>query len=156
LILSVSTPALAKESKKDDQPEYRLLEDGTADLGTYRIEIFDPILRKTLHVDFELLGAVDFEDPEKFAKYMRGRYHKLRELVYISIRTCTPDQLTDPTHHTLNRKITSRVNRAFGHKFLKSVEPINYRLAQWSEDEGMVTIPMRPLPDKSTTSQSGT
>ena len=142
------TTTWAEEKAEAPELECQLMEDGTADLGKYQIKIFDPVLRKTLHVNFELLGAVNFEDQDKFLEYMKGRYQQLRELVDTSIRTCTPEQLTDATHHTLNRKITSRINRAFGWKFLDSVEPINYRLIQWSVDEGMVPVPLRPLPPK--------
>lgn len=145
LILFVPTASFAEEKKELD---YKFLEDGTVDLGKFKIKIFDPVLRKTLHINFELLGSVNFEEQEKFMEYMNGRYQQLRELVYTSIQTCTPDQLTDPTHHTLNRKITARVNRAFGWKFINSVEPINYQLVQWSEDEGMVPIPLRPMSKK--------
>lgn len=150
-ILLMPTVAWAEEPKEDDEvKEYRLMEDGTADLGVYKIKIFDPVLRKTLNVNFELLGAVNFDDEEKFMPYMKGRYHRLRELVNTSIRTCTQEELTDPTHHILSRKITSRINRAFGWKFLNSIEPINYRLVQWSIDEGMVPIPLKPMPKKPT------
>ncbi|MGD9126008.1 MAG: hypothetical protein PVH19_01410 [Planctomycetia bacterium] len=145
LLLVLSTPATI-QAEEEKVPDYKLMEDGTADLGKYQIEIFDPVLRKKLSVNFELLGAVQFDDQEKFMGYMKRHYYQLRELVNTTIRTCTSDQLTDPTHHTLNRKITSRVNRAFGWKFLKSVEPINYRLIQWSKEEGMVLIPLRPMP----------
>lgn len=139
----------AEEDEEDEEVKYQFLEDGTADLGTYHIKIFDSILRKTLNVSFELLGAVNFEDKDKFMEYMDRRYYQLRELVNTSIRTCTLDELTDSTHHILKRKIISRVNRVFGWKFLDLVEPINFRLVQWSIDEGMVPIPLRPMPKKS-------
>lgn len=148
LISLMPATAWAEEDKEDEEVKYQLLDDGTADLGIYRIKIFDSVLRKTLNVSFELLGAVNFDDEDKFIEYMDRRYYQLRELVNTSIRTCTPKELTDPTHQILNRKITSRVNRAFGWKFLDSVEPINYRLVQWSADEGMVPIPLRPMPKK--------
>ena len=135
-----------EKKKEDEAPQYKLMEDGTADLGKYRIEIFDPILRKTLSVNFDLLGSVRFEDQDKFMDYMNRHYYQLRELVNTAVRTCTADQLTDPTHHTFKRKLTSRINRAFGWKFLKSVEPINYRLIQSSKEEGVVLIPLRPMP----------
>jgi hypothetical protein len=115
--------------------------DGVAELGLYRVQLFDPISKYRFRVDFELMARTPFETKREFQNYMNGQYRTLRDQVATAVRTCSIEELRDPNHTIMSKKIITRVNRIFERRLFEKVELVHYRLFEKSP-EGVSFLPL--------------
>ncbi len=123
-------PGLAVEALAPGVERLGYYGHGVAELGKYRVEIFDPISKYLFRVDFELMGRTELEKKQDFQKFMNGHLRSFKEQVSMAVRTCTLDDLRDPTHRIFAKRITARVNRIFGKDFLEAIEIPHYLVSE--------------------------
>lgn len=109
-----------EEAAATEQPVY--LGEGKACLGPFSVKIFDPLTRTMLRTDFVLEAVIACEDEAEFQHFLRARLQFFREQVMVAMRTSDAVDFADSSLALVKRRILARVNRALGHRFLKSVE----------------------------------
>ena len=124
---------------------------GRAELGEYRVEIFDPITDVRLRTDFRLEGLTAVASEDAFRDFIQRNYRALREQVAVTLRTCDFADLNEPDFQLLEKKLLSRINRTLGRKSLKSVRIKDFQLYESVDqsdfvrqrlDQGISTSPL--------------
>jgi hypothetical protein len=110
------------------EPGWSYVGDGRAELGEYRINVFDPVTRTTLRANFRLGGLTACGDQAAFDEFLAGNQRFFREQVMVTVRNSDLEDLTGPDQTLLEKKIVSRINRGLGHEFLKSAKVEEFNL----------------------------
>ncbi len=106
------------------------LGEGRADLGKYKISLFDPLTGTVSRAEFKLQGTTSCEDESSFREFIDAHNRFLREQVMVTIRNSRVSDLDDPKLRLLEKKLMARVNRALGQRFLRTVDFKDFRLFQ--------------------------
>jgi len=114
------------------------LGDGKAKLGKYSITVFDPIAGSTFRTNFRLEGQTNCADEGSFKRFMQSNNRFFREQVMVTVRNCEPPDLIDPDLKLLEKKLVSRVNRALGHRFLKTADIKEFSLIEATVNSSFV------------------
>ncbi len=117
--LSRNGQSTNRQRDSSTNPSY--LGEGRAELGDFSIRVFNPVTHTTLRTDFRLEGKTSCRNKNSFDQFMKNNQRFFREQVAVTMRDCKSEELTDPNFSLLGKKLVSRVNRALGKKFLKSV-----------------------------------
>ena len=103
-----------------EEPE-DLIEQVEVDLKSYSVTAFQPISNSTLRIDFHLWGTVAKEDLEQFTTSFEENENRIREQVFVVIRSSDITDLTDAGLGLIKRKILEKSNRTLGKPYLRAV-----------------------------------
>ncbi len=119
---------LGRRAPGDRQMSYE--SNGRAQLGEYRIKVYDPTTRTLFRTDFALEGETTCDDPQLFEQWVTSHHCLFREQVGVTLRSAKPSELVDPQLTVLSRRLVAQVNRMLGEPFLKSVQFKDFSLYQ--------------------------
>jgi len=109
-----------------DVPPLSYLGNGRVELGEYNVRVYDAAAQATLQTEFRLEGETACGSQGSFQEFLQSNHRFFREQVAVGLRACSGGELLDPDLPLLERKLVSRVNRALGRKFLKSLDIKDY------------------------------
>ena len=112
---------------------------GQLSLGDFSISMYDPVTRITLRADFRLEAQAQCENRQAFEAFVLMYHRLVRDQVMTAVRNAPIEELADPEHRLLKRRILSQVNRTLGQPFLKAVELKNFSL--WESVDQMSFLP---------------
>jgi len=115
---------------------------GQLSLGDFSISMYDPVTRSTLRADFRLEAHAQCENRQAFEAFVLMHHRLVRDQVMAAVRNASLEELTDPEHRLLKRRILSQVNRTLGQPFLKAVDLKNFSL--WESVDQMSFLPYQP------------
>ena len=99
---------------------------GYAELGEFSVRRYDSITNTTFTVNFHLKAMTPHEDEASFRKFMGENERAFRDRVSEAVRDCRPGDYADTK--TMSKKISTRVNRAFGQRCLESAELADFEV----------------------------
>ncbi|MCS7303905.1 MAG: flagellar basal body-associated FliL family protein [Thermoguttaceae bacterium] len=112
---------------------------GEVSLGEFSIAIYDPVTRITLRADFRLDARAKCDNRQAFDAFVLMHHRLVRDQVMTAVRNASLEELTDPEHRLLRRRILTQVNRMLGQQFLQAVEIKNFSL--WESVDQMSFLP---------------
>lgn len=104
----------------------RYLGGGYAELGEFSVRRYDSITNTTFTVNFHLKAMTPHEDEASFHQFMGENERAFRDRVSEAVRDCRPSDYADT--RTMSKKISTRVNRAFGRRCLESAELADFEV----------------------------
>lgn len=123
-----------------EMPPLSYLGKGRVELGEFHVRVFNPADAATLETEFRLEGQTVCEDQASFEDFLRANHRFVREQVAVGLRACRAGELLDPDLPLLQRKLVSRVNRALGRKFLKSLDIKDYAVYESRDHAGFTPV----------------
>ncbi len=134
------------------EPTVVYYQPGQLSLGDFSISMYDPVTRSTLRADFQLEATARCENRQAFEAFVLMHHRLVRDQVMTAVRNAPLEELTEPDHRLLKRRILSQVNRMLGQPFLQAVEVKNFSL--WESVDQMSFLPYQfPPPNTAPTWQ---
>ena len=117
-------------------------------LGDFSVYMYDPVTKITLRANFRVDTTAQCDDRQAFEEFVYMFQRLVREQVMVAVRNASLEELTDPEHQLLKRRILTQVNRMLDQPFLKSVDIKNFSL--WESVDQMSFLPYQPPQPKQT------
>lgn len=91
------------------------------DMGKFTVTAYQPASNMTLRIDFHLFGTVYADQKQEFIERMTARENRVRDHIYVTIRSVNLADLTDAGLGLIKRRILETTNQTLGKPLLQAV-----------------------------------
>lgn len=113
-------PGISEDDKKE------------VELDAFQIVYHDVAQSATYSISFTLFATIDKEDSEEFSERFGDRKNRFKDQVMTTIRSSTPEELTDSELGLIKHKILNTTNRLLGSEkpLINGIIFTEYRFAE--------------------------